>query len=127
MKYVENMGKPVKIEHGYPAPLSFAYAICRAMCFNVYLCSTSSSFSYFLLRLSMRQIYDMCSLKSRIVSIFVELGNLPVERAKDTVWFLQWCGVSLVSSYAVCFLQKGGVSLASSAIIYNIVKVKVTQ
>ena len=39
------------------------------------------------------------------------LGNLPVERAKDTV----------------CFLQRGGVSLASSAIIYNIVKVKVTR
>ena len=58
---------------------------------------------------------------------FIRLGNLPVERAKDTVWFLQWCGVSLVSSYAVCFLQWGGVSLASSAIIYNIVKVKVTH
>ena len=55
------------------------------------------------------------------------LGNLPVERAKDAVCFLQWCGVSLVSSYAVCFLQRGGVSLASSAIIYNIVKVKVTR
>ena len=54
------------------------------------------------------------------------LGNLPVERAKDAVCFLQWCGVSLVSSYAVCVLQRGGVSLASSAIIYNIVKVKVT-
>ena len=54
------------------------------------------------------------------------LGNLPVERAKDAVCFLQWCGVSLVSSYAACFLQRGGVSLASSAIIYNIVKVKVT-
>ena len=55
------------------------------------------------------------------------LGNLPVEQAKDAVCFLQRCGVSLVSSYAVCFLQRGGVSLASSAIIYNIVKVKVTQ
>ena len=55
------------------------------------------------------------------------LGNLPVERAKDAVCFLQQCGVSLVSSYAVCFLQRGGVSLASSAIIYNIVKVKVTH
>ena len=55
------------------------------------------------------------------------LGNLPVERAKDTVYFLQWCGVSLVSSYAVCFLQRGGVSLVSSAIIYNIVKVKVIR
>ena len=55
------------------------------------------------------------------------LGNLPVERAKDAVCFLQWCGVSLVSSYAVCFLQRGGVSLASSAVIYNIVKVKVTR
>ena len=55
------------------------------------------------------------------------LGNLPVERAKDGVCFLQRCGVSLVSSYAVCFLQRGGVSLASSAIIYNIVKVKVTR
>ena len=54
------------------------------------------------------------------------LGNLPVEWAKDAVCFLQWCGVSLVSSYAVCFLQRGGVSLVSSAIIYNIVKVKVT-
>ena len=42
--------------------------------------------------------------------LFARLGNLPVERAKD----------------AVCFLQRGGVSLASSAIIYNIVKVKVT-
>ena len=41
--------------------------------------------------------------------------------------FLQWCGVRLVSSYAVCFLQRGGVSLALSAIIYNIVKVKVTR
>ena len=51
------------------------------------------------------------------------LGNLPVERAKDAVCFLQRCGVSLVLSYAVCFLQRGGVSLASSAIIYNIVKV----
>ena len=30
-----------------------------------------------------------------------------------------------MSSYAVCFLQRGGVSLASSAILYNIVKVKV--
>ena len=39
------------------------------------------------------------------------LGNLPVEQAKD----------------AVCFLQWGGVSLASSAIIYNIVKGKVTR
>ena len=57
----------------------------------------------------------------------VELGNLPVEQAKDVVWFLQWCGMSLVLSYAVCFLQRGGVSLASSAIIYNIVKVKVTR
>ena len=55
------------------------------------------------------------------------LGNLPVERAKDAVCFLQWCGVSLVLSYAVCFLQRGGLSLASSAIIYNIVKVKVTR
>ena len=55
------------------------------------------------------------------------LGNLPVERAKDAVCFLQRCGVSLMSSYAVCFLQRGGVSLASSAIIYNIVKVKVTR
>ena len=43
------------------------------------------------------------------------------------MWFLQWCGVSVVSSYAVCFLQRGGVSLVSSAIIYNIVKVKVTR
>ena len=59
--------------------------------------------------------------------IYILLGNLPVERAKDAVCFLQWCGVSLVSSYAVCFLQRGGVSLASSAIIYNIVKVKVTR
>ena len=58
---------------------------------------------------------------------FKLLGNLPVERAKDVVCFLQRCGVSLVSSYAVCFLQWGGVSLASSAIIYNIVKVKVTR
>ena len=61
------------------------------------------------------------------ISHFVTLGNLPVKRAKDAVWFLQWCGVSLVSSYAMCFLQRGGVSLASSAIIYNIVKVKVTH
>ena len=59
--------------------------------------------------------------------MFKKLGNLPVERAKDAVCFLQWCGMSLVSSYAVCFLQRGGVSLASSAIIYNIVKVKVTR
>ena len=58
---------------------------------------------------------------------FVLLGNLPVERAKDAVCFLQRCGVRLVSSYAVCFLQRGGVSLASSAIIYNIVKVKVSR
>ena len=43
--------------------------------------------------------------------VFILLGNLPVEQAKD----------------AVCFLQRGGVSLASSAIIYNIVKVKVTR
>ena len=35
--------------------------------------------------------------------------------------------MSLVSSYAVCFLQQGGMSLASSAIIYNIVKVKVSR
>ena len=48
-------------------------------------------------------------MKFRI--IFNILGNLPVERAKD----------------AVCFLQWGGMSLASSAIIYNIVKVKVTH
>ena len=59
--------------------------------------------------------------------VFFELGNLPVERAKDAVCFLQRCGVSLVSSYAVCFLQRDGVSLASSAIIYNTVKVKVTR
>ena len=26
------------------------------------------------------------------------LGNIPFERAKDAVCFLQWCGVSLVSS-----------------------------
>ena len=64
-----------------------------------------------------------------LLNIFITLnilGNLPVERAKDAVCFLQWCGVSLVSSYGVCFLQRGGVSLASSAIIYNIMKVKVT-
>ena len=48
------------------------------------------------------------------------LGNL------DAVCFLQWCGVSLVWSYTVCFMQRGGVSVASSAIIYNIVKVNVT-
>ena len=43
--------------------------------------------------------------------VFILIGNLPVEQAKDTV----------------CFLQRGGVSLASSAIIYYIVKVKVTR
>ena len=62
-----------------------------------------------------------------VLFVFQVLGNLPVERAKDAVCFLQRCGVSLVASYAVCFLQRGGVSLASSAIIYNIVKVKVTR
>ena len=41
--------------------------------------------------------------------LFFKLGNLPIERAKDAVCFLQRCGVSLVSSYAVCFLQRGGV------------------
>ena len=61
------------------------------------------------------------------ISHFVTLGKLPVKRAKDAVWFLQWCGVSLVASYGVCFLHRGDVSLASSAIIYNIVKVKVTH
>ena len=61
------------------------------------------------------------------ILVFSKLGNLPVERAKDAVCFLQRCGVSLVSSYAVCFLQRGGLSLASSTIIYNIVKVKVTR
>ena len=50
-----------------------------------------------------------CMFYWRSCSFLVELlllGNLPVERAKDTV----------------CFLQRCGVSLASSAIIYNIVK-----
>ena len=61
------------------------------------------------------------------LSLSTILGNLPVERGKDAVCFLQRCGVSLESSYAVCFLQRGGVSLVSSAIIYNIVKVKVTR
>ena len=42
---------------------------------------------------------------------FGTLGNLPIKRAKD----------------AVCFLQRDGVSVASSAIKYNIVKVKVTH
>ena len=63
--------------------------------------------------------------KPKILYFFYILGNLPVERAKDAVCFLQRCGLSLVSSYAVCFLQRGGLSLASSAIIYNKVKVKV--
>ena len=68
------------------------------------------------------------------ISHFVTRGNLPIKRAKepikrakDAVCFLQWCGMSLVASYAVCFLHQGDVSLASSAIIYNIVKVKVTH
>ena len=43
--------------------------------------------------------------------LLMRLGNLPVERAKD----------------AVCFLQQGGVSVASSAIMHNIVKVKVSH
>ena len=74
-------------------------------------------------------VYTTITLQYKFTSyinLFV-LGNLPVEQAKDAVRFLQRCGVSLVSSYAVCFLQRGGVSLASSAIIYNIVKVKVTR
>ena len=57
--------------------------------------------------------------RSKVRLILFTLGNLPVERAKDAVCFLQWCGM--------WFLQRGGVSLASSAIIYNIVKVKVTR
>ena len=60
-------------------------------------------------------IYETCAGffhdKQNMLSRFEQLGNLPIERAKD----------------AVCFLQSGGVSLASSAIIYNIVKVKVTH
>ena len=71
-------------------------------------------------------LIDMTMLFATLRTIYAylhKLGNLPVERAKDTVCFLQRCGVSLVSSCAVCFLQRGGVSLASSAIIYNIVKV----
>ena len=59
--------------------------------------------------------------------VAIRLGNLPVERAKDAVCFLQCCGVSLVSSYAMSLLQCGGVSLVSSAITHNIVKVKVTR
>ena len=55
---------------------------------------------------------ELCSgiANGRVLNL-VLLGNLPVERAKD----------------AVCFLQRGGLSLVSSAIIYNIVKVKVTR
>ena len=45
------------------------------------------------------------------LTAFIVLGNIVVERAKDTVGFLQWCGVSLVSS----------------AIIYNMVSEKVTR
>ena len=45
---------------------------------------------------------------------FKILGNLPVERAKDTVCFLQWCGLRVLS-------------VVSSAIIYNIVSEKVTR
>ena len=72
------------------------------------------------------RLYLCVKLRAVSLAVFQILGNLPVERAKDAVCFLQWCGVSLVSSYGVWFLQRGGVSLASSAIIYNIVKVKVT-
>ena len=56
---------------------------------------------------------------------FVELGNLPVEGAKDGVCFLQRCGVRpSVIIHRVVFCS----SLASSAIIYNhLVKVKVTR
>ena len=41
------------------------------------------------------------------------LGNLLVERAKDAVCFLQWCGIRLLI-------------VVSSAIIYNVVSEKVT-
>ena len=75
----------------------------------------------------LNSLYGFNYAQINICSHFITLGNLPVERAKDAVCFLQRCGVSLVSSYAVCFLQRGGVSLASSAIIYNIVRVKVTR
>ena len=34
--------------------------------------------------------------KSDSIQLFMKLGNLPVERAKDAVCFLQQCGVSLV-------------------------------
>ena len=70
---------------------------------------------------------DLFKFLSLQYSTYIGLGNLPVNRAKDAVCFLQWCGVSLVSSYTMCFLQRGGVSLASSAIIYNIVKVEVSH
>ena len=61
------------------------------------------------------------------VFVFVETRKFTRRASKDAVWFLQWCGVSLVPSYAVCFLQQVGVSLMSSGIIYNIVKVKVAR
>ena len=65
----------------------------------------------FLLCLELCLLTDKAKCIHIMTSIFTALGNLPVERAKD----------------GVCFLQRGGLSLASSAIIYNIVKVKVTR
>ena len=64
-----------------------------------------------LAKIRQRTSEEIGNTQTNAARIIVWLGNLPVERAKD----------------AVCFLQWGGVSLASSAIIYNIVKVKVTR
>ena len=52
--------------------------------------------------------------KNKSLLLLLLLGNLPVERAKDAVCFLQWCGLRLLS-------------VVSSAIIYNIVSEKVTR
>ena len=58
-----------------------------------------------------RLLLSSTAIRKFIYLHLFTLGNLPLERAKD----------------AVCFLQRCGVSLALSAIIYNIVKVKVTR
>ena len=44
---------------------------------------------------------------------FNKLGNLPVERAKDAVCFLQWCGLRLLSVVSSAIMIRWAVDLLS--------------
>ena len=79
---------------------------CRKSCVHAYHNTTSNLLQHVWWPSCADKLWYDRHLLHVLWTFYNSLGNLPIERAKDVVCFLQWCGLRLVSVVSSAIIWK---------------------